>query len=63
MDTRYYPAKSGKWRFEISGTEDDDKIHTFGSAPRHVIKDCERLNGCGYKYSLAQLEKYAKQFV
>ena len=39
------------------------KIHTFGSAPRHVIKDCERLNGCGFKYSAEQLEKYAKQFV
>lgn len=63
MDTRYYPSKSGKWRFEISGTEDDAKIHTFGSAPRHVIKDCERFTNSGYRYTAKQLESYAKQFV
>lgn len=63
METRYYPAKSGKWRIEISGTEDDAKIGFFGAVPRHVRKDCERFNCSGYKYSLAQLERYAKQFI
>ena len=63
MDTRYYVSKSGKWRIEISGKEDDAKIGFFGAAPRHVRKDCERLNGCGYKYTAKQLEAYARQFV
>ncbi len=63
MDTRYFVAKSGKWRIEISGTKDDAKIGFFGAAPRHVRKDCERFNSSGYKYTLAQLESYAKQII
>lgn len=62
-DTKYYIAKSGKWRIEISGTPDDAKIGFFGAAPRHVQNDIKRFNGSGFRYSFDQLERYAKQFV
>lgn len=63
METRYYPAKNGKWRIEISGTEDDAKISFFGAAPRNVRADCERFRNSGYRYTAKQLEAYARQFV
>lgn len=58
-----YTSKNGKWRLEISGSEDDAKITYFGAVPRHVKSDVARFNGSGYKYPFAQLERYAKQFV
>lgn len=62
-DTKYYIAKSGKWRIEISGSENDAKISYFGLVPRHVKSDVARFNGSGYKYTFKQLEAYAKQFI
>lgn len=63
METKYIVAKSGKWRIEISGKEDDAHISFFGAAPRHVRSDCERFKNSGFKYTAKQLEAYAKQFV
>lgn len=59
----HYTSKNGKWRLEISGSEDDAKISYFGRVPRHVKSDVARFNGSGYKYSFKQLEAYAKQFI
>lgn len=59
----HYTSKNGKWRLEISGSENDAKITYFGAVPRHVKSDVARFNGSGYKYTFDQLERYAKQFI
>ena len=59
----HYTSKNGKWRLEISGSEDDAKITYFGDVPRHVKSDVARFNGSGYKYTFDQLENYAKLFI
>ena len=55
METRYYPAKSGKWRIEISGTEDDAHIRAFGNVPKDVRKSVELKENCGLKNTFNDL--------
>jgi hypothetical protein len=63
MDTRYYPAKSGKWRIIVEGDPTDAHIRCTGLVPKDVKLSVARKEESGYRNTFVSLEYLAGQLV